>query len=217
MATQAPSPPTVLLAAKLGEEDTVELIVTAEEVARRLGLPVPLTDEVRQRIETAVEDAQDTLVAHLGRPLLPVQYTESGVRADTGGWILSHAPVVAVISAVPDTNSSPIPSPGLPTYTVTYIAGIDARTDPETAPLRLWVRATACHHPLLADAPVRQRRIASASVEGQSVTYDTAAEPPVLLAPPDLATTDRWRLRGRRAYQDPVRPNPPGLTIPGRP
>ncbi|ROR42955.1 hypothetical protein [Kitasatospora cineracea] len=195
----------------------MELIVTAEEVARRLGLPVPLADEVRQRVETAVEDAQETLVAHLGRPLLPVQYTESGIRASTSGWILSHAPVITVISAVPDATSLPTPSFGTPTYTVTYIAGIDASTDPETAPLRLWVRATACHHPLLADAPLRQRRIASASVEGQSVTYDTAAEPPVLLAPPDLATTDRWRLRGRRVYQDPVRPNPPGLTVPGGP
>ncbi|MFC8717953.1 hypothetical protein [Kitasatospora sp. NPDC057198] len=215
MATQARPPPTVLLAAKLREEDTVELIVTAEEVARRLGLPVPLTDDARQRIETAIEDAQDTLVAHLGRPLLPVQYTESGVRADTSGWILSHAPVITVISATPDLETSPTASFGPPTYTVIYIAGIDARTDPETAPLRLWVRATACHHPLLADAPVRQRRIASASVEGQSITYDTAAEPPVLLVAPDLATTDRWRLRGRRVYQAPVRPNPPGLTIPG--
>lgn len=98
-----------------------------------------------------------------------------------------------------------------------YLAGIDARSAPETALLRLWLRATACHHPLLADAPVRQRRISSASVEGQSVTYDTAAEPPVLLAPPDIASTDRWRIRGRRVYQAPVRPTPSGLTIRGIP
>lgn len=193
----------------------MELIVEVEEVARRLGMPLPLTDDARQRIETAVEDAQDALVAHLGRPLLPLQYTESGVVAGSDGWLLSHRPVITVTSAVPDISSLSTPTFGLPTYTVTYTAGIDARTDPETAPLRLWVRATACHHPMLADAPARQRRVASASVEGQSVTYDTAAEPPLLLAPPDLATTDRWRLRGRRTYQAPVRPNPPGLTIPG--
>ncbi|MGX4733174.1 hypothetical protein [Kitasatospora griseola] len=193
----------------------MELIIAVEEIARRLGLPTPLPDDTRQHIETAVEDAQETLVAHLGRPLLPVQYTESGVLAGAHGWVLGHGPVIAVISAVLDAGPSPVTSFGQPTYTVTYTAGIDARTDPETAPLRLWVRATACHHPLLADVPARKRRIASASVEGQSVTYDTASEPPVLLAPPDLATTDRWRLRGRRVHQAPVRPNPPGLTIPG--
>ncbi|MFJ2866834.1 hypothetical protein [Kitasatospora sp. NPDC087314] len=192
----------------------MELIVTAEDVARRLGYPTPLGDPVRQRIEVAVEDAQDTLVGHLGRPLLPAQYTESGVHAGADGWVLSHGPLITVISAVLDTGTTSGPF-GTPTYTVTYTAGIDARADPQTAPLRLWVRATACHHPLLADAPARQRRVASASVEGQSVTYDTAAEPPVVLAPPDLATTDRWRLRGRRVYQAPTRPNPPGLTIPG--
>ncbi|WP_371517677.1 hypothetical protein [Kitasatospora sp. NBC_01300] len=192
----------------------MELIVTAEEIARRLGITVPLSEGTRQRIETAIEDAQDTLVAHLGRPLLPVQYTESGVHAGTDGWVLHHAPLIAVISAVLDTGTPSGPF-GSPTYTITYTAGIDARADPQTAPLRLWVRATACHHPLLADAPVRQRRVSSASVEGQSVTYDTAAEPPVLLAPPDLDTIDRWRLRGRRIYQAPIRPNPPGLTIRG--
>ncbi len=193
----------------------MEPIVAVEEIARRLSMPVPLGDDARQRIETAVEDAQDALVAYLGRPLLPVQYTETGVVAGPGGWLLSHRPVLAVTSAVPDSTSLPTPTLGPPTYTVTYIAGIDARADPETAPLRLWVRATACHHPLLADAPARRRRIASASVEGQSVTYDTAAEPPALLAPPDLSTTDRWRLRGRRVHQDPVRPTPAGLTVPG--
>ncbi|MBO1413226.1 hypothetical protein [Streptomyces sp. FH025] len=192
----------------------MELIVTAEEIARRLGITVPLGEDNRLRIETAIEDAQDALIGHLGRPLLPAQYTESGVRAGADGWVLHHAPVIAVTSAVLDTGTSAGPF-GTPTYTVTYTAGIDARADPQTAPLRLWVRATACHHPLLADAPARRRRVASASVEGQSVTYDTAAEPPLVLAPPDLATTDRWRLRGRRVYQAPTRPNPPGLTIPG--
>ncbi|WP_431681223.1 hypothetical protein [Kitasatospora sp. KL5] len=193
-----------------------ELIVTAEDVARRLGYAAPLAADVRERIETAIEDAQDALVAHLGRPLVPAEYTETGVQAGPEGWILHHTPVVTVLSATadPDSRSGPF---GVPTYTVKYVAGIDARSDPETAPLRLWLRATACHHPVLADAPIRQRRVSSASVEGQSVTYDTTTEPPMLLTPPDLATTDRWRLRGRRVYQAPVRPTPPGLTVPGTP
>ncbi|GAA2746160.1 hypothetical protein [Kitasatospora cinereorecta] len=194
----------------------MELIVTAEDVARRLGFPLPITDDVRQRTETAIEDAQDALVTHLGRPLLPAEYTETGVQAGPEGWILRHSPVVTVLSATadPDPRSGAF---GAPTYTVKYVAGIDARSDPETAPLRLWLRATACHHPVLADAPIRQRRVSSASVEGQSVTYDTTTEPSMLLTPPDLATTDRWRLRGRRVYQAAVRPTPPGLTIPGTP
>ncbi|WP_371500294.1 hypothetical protein OG871_27550 [Kitasatospora sp. NBC_00374] len=195
-----------------------ELIVTEEDVARRLGYPVPVADEVRQRIETAIVDAQDALVAHLGRPLLPAEYTENGVHASPDGLVLRHTPVVTVLSATSEPNSPPGAFGfGAPTYTVRYTAGIDARSNPETAPLRLWLRATACQHPLLADAPARQRRVSSASVEGQSVTYDTAVEPPALLAPPDLATTDRWRLRGRRVYQAPVRPTPPGLTIRGIP
>ncbi|MFI6447811.1 hypothetical protein [Kitasatospora sp. NPDC050543] len=175
-----------------------------------------MTSEVRRRVEIAVEDAQDALVAHLGRALIPTEYTETGVHTGPDGWILRHAPVVTVLSATLEFGSLPGPF-STPIYTVRYLAGIDARSMPETAPLRLWLRATACHHPLLADAPTRQRRISSASVEGQSVTYDTAAEPPALLAPPDLATTDRWRLRGRRVYQAPVRPTPPGLTVPGIP
>ncbi|MFJ8043796.1 hypothetical protein ACIRBX_25170 [Kitasatospora sp. NPDC096147] len=196
-------------------EDLMELIVTAESVAMRLGYPMPLPDEVRKRIEAAIEDAQDALTGHLGRPLLPVQYTESGVHAGPDGWVLRHAPVITVVSATADTTTPG--SGGSPTYTVTYVAGIDARSDPQTAPLRLWLRATACLHPLLADAPGRDRRVSSASVDGQSVTYETSTEPPAVLAPPELATTDRWRLRGRRVYQPPVRPTPPGLTVHGIP
>ncbi|MFB8235536.1 hypothetical protein ACFC58_03200 [Kitasatospora purpeofusca] len=194
----------------------MEPIITVDDVARRLGYETPLAADVRARIETVIEDAQDALVAHLGRPLLPQEHTESGVHAGPEGWELNHGPVITVLSATLDTN--PLPGPyATPTYTVRYLAGIDARSAPDTAPLRLWLRSTAGLHPLLADAPLRKRRISSASVEGQSVSYDTSAEPPVLLAPPDLATTDRWRLRGRRVYQPPVRPTPPGLTNRGLP
>ncbi|MCC9309147.1 hypothetical protein LN042_19010 [Kitasatospora sp. RB6PN24] len=195
-----------------------DLIVTPDDVAVRLGYPTPLSDAVRQRVETAIVDAQDALESHLGRPLTPAEYTELGVHPDSSGsgWVLKHTPVRLVLSATLDPNPGPA-SLRESSYTVKYLGGIDARTDPDTAPLRLWLRATACAHPLLSDAPARQRRVASASVEGQSVTYDTGTDAPALLAPPALATVDRWRVRGRRAYQAPVRPAPPGLMVPGIP
>lgn len=193
-----------------------DLIVTAEDVAVRLGYPTPLSDAVRQRVETAIVDSQDSLESHLGLPLTPTEYTESGVHPDPSGWVLKHAPVRLILSATLDPNPGPV-SFRESTYTVKYLGGIDARVDPDTAPLRLWLRATACAHPLVADAPARQRRVASATVEGQSVTYDTSTDAPALLEPPALATVDRWRVRGRRVYQAPARPTPPGLMVPGIP
>lgn len=194
----------------------MELIVTAEDIARRLGYPTPSPARCASGSRPLSRTPRTHSSGTLAKPLLPTEFTETGVRASPDGWVLSHAPIIAVLSATADTSSLPGPY-GMPTYTVRYLVGIDARSAPETAPLRLWLRATAAHHPGLADAPARRRRISSATVEGQSVTYDTATEPPLLLTPPDLATTDRWRLRGRRVYQLPVRPTPPGLTNRGLP
>jgi hypothetical protein len=190
-------------------------VVSADEVARRLRLQQPLTEDVRWAIDQAIWDAQADVEAYLGQPVTPTTFIETGLVAWPGGWQLTNAPLISIVAVTAETD----PDSGVPTglYTVEYTAGIDAINDPTLAPIRRYVIAHAKYSPevqllLAEESPAPARRVASLTAEGQSVTYeadpDTDSQPgsgaPGAL--PLLSSLDRWRIAGRRVFQRPTDP-----------
>ena len=187
--------------------DTPDLIVPAEDVARRLGLQQPLKEDDRWIIEQAIEDAQADVVAYLGRDLTPQQYTEHHLVPHAHGWELENDPLISIVSWTAETSPE-----GFETgrYTVVYTAGIDAKNDPELKPILRYIAVSAFYSPDVQTmfrriAPDRARLVQQVNVEGQSVTYvNTYAAPgaPGSGGPgslPTLKSLDRWRLR--RVYK----------------
>lgn len=195
------------------------LVVQPEQVARRPGLPQPLDERDRWMIEQAIVDAQSDLEAYLGRPITAQTYTETGMLPLSGGYNLTHWPVIAITSTTAETD----PDSGAPTgyYTVVYTAGLDGVADPELEPLRRFVRTHALYSETVQTilrrvAPESARKVASLGVEGQNVTYadvyavaDNAAELGLPGALPTFKSCDRWRLAGRRVRQAATRANGP--------
>lgn len=194
------------------------LVVTVAELARRL--EVTLDDTTRPVLEDAIRDTQDDVEAYLGRVITPAQFVEEHLYPWPGGWDLEHHPVVDVLSAVEETDDDGNPT-GL--FTVTYLAGLDARADRELRPILRYVRAHAMSLPPVvrlwrATNPDDARTVTSLSVEGQSVSYANTTptgggQPgPGSGAPgaaPTLTSLDRWRVAGRRVFQRRTPPRGP--------
>lgn len=195
------------------------LIVPADDVAVRAGLPIPLTVDRLDVIEAALEDAQDDLIGYLGRQLVPVTHVETGLFPNADGtWNLSYYPLIAVVTAVaesyPDGQET-----GL--WTVTYRAGLDAVSDPELSPLRRYVRTHALWGPEVRRLvreydPSLDRIVRAATVDGQSVQYETAVQAGQVAKPgsgaagsmPTLETCAKWRIGDREVFQR------PGVSLP---
>lgn len=194
------------------------LIVTLADLAGRLGWNPPSAEQ-RRALTDALEDAHDDVEAYLGQPITPTQTTETGRFPYVGGWELSREPL-RVLSATPERGPGGELT-GL--FTVTYTWGLDAGNDPELRPIRRYIIAQAMQHPRIVtlwqegqgDAA---RRVRSVSAEGQSVSFDyltpggaevarnangTATAMTEGASGPPLASLDRWRINGRRAYQRP--------------
>lgn len=169
------------------------LLVEVEKVARLAGLD-PADESAAMVVEEAIRAATDDVYAYLGRFVVPTEMVESG-RAPVGeGWNLCSRDVIEVLTATPEVDGEGAPT-GL--YTITYLAGLDARSRADLAPIRRWVTAAAQVHPavrrLVGSGGGRERRTVSA--EGQSVTYEA---PPSSAAVPTagvplLSMLDRWR------------------------
>lgn len=189
----------------LPEDD--RLIVSPEALAVSMRIPLPIDDDSREILTSAILAAQSDVVAYLGRPILPQQYVEKGVWPNGDEWALcipDNDPLVKVISAVPEDDYG--------TYTVTYIAGIDAKTGAEYEPIRRYVLAHAANLPeslrLWRFIVKPKGAIKSSSTEGQSVSYETptlggggAAGSGSPGALPTLSSLDKWRVAGRRVWQ----------------
>jgi hypothetical protein len=182
-----------------------DLVADADELAEHLGLSTPVTDMVKRQILTsAIRFCQVRVESYLGRLVTPYQYRETGRRkAYDGSYNLTRQPVWRVVSATqeidPDTDRR------LDTYTVVYLAGLDAANDPELEQIKTFVLDDASWRPQvrkLSDLPEAGRITTSLSAEGQSVAYTkdhpTVNEPGY---PPDLTMLDQWRIRGRTVFQ----------------
>jgi hypothetical protein len=196
----------------------VTLVVSVEEVARRLKLPQPLEESDRWLIEQAIVDAQSDLEAYLGRPVVKGTYTQQHLLRYCSGWNLPIFPVHEIVSETPETQEN-----GQPTgyWTVVYEAGLDGKADPELEPIRRFVKAHALYSPLVQSVyrrldPEGARKVASLGVEGQTVTYGdtfaTEARASELGLPgglPAMKSCDRWRIAGRMVHQAPTQVNSP--------
>jgi choline dehydrogenase-like flavoprotein len=192
-----------------------DLVVSPETLAVKLGVPLPLTAEQRAALIDALLDAQTDVRAYLGRPILPQVVTERR-SWPPGGWLFVEQPVLEVLTEteVLDENSQPTGY-----WDVTYLAGLDARSDERLRPIRRVVLAQAAQQ----DAAVRlwstagagaatdgtgAKRVRSVSAEGQSVSY-TYATPDSggggdkggVGGPVRWSSIDSWRQRGRRVFQ----------------
>lgn len=200
------------------------LVVSADLVARRLGLNLPLATADQWTVEQAIGDAQVDVEAYLGRPITPVQFTETGLRPVPGGWPLANDPVTAIVSVTAEVDGNSLPTGA---YTVVYTAGLDATNDPALTPILRYVTAAAMNSPELVRMwrttyPGLARIVKNLSAEGQSVGYEettpagTPWPPPVSRSTsaqgpgtfpagtlPTLKSLDRWRHAGRRIYQRP--------------
>lgn len=185
------------------------LAITPEDVAARLGLG-PLTPEQREVLYDAVLDAQEHIEGYLGRPIIPLEFTETGLYQPLAGqsWDLENYPVVRIVSTSPDVDAAGQP---LGTWRVDYIAGLNAKTDPELGPIRRQVRRVAMNDRAVTRmwqdaAGTAAKRVKNASTDGQSVTWEyltPTGGQSVDDEPEDkaLKRIDRWRLAGRRAFQ----------------
>lgn len=199
-------------------------VVYAGQVARYLGLRLPLDEETGYAITEAVIAAQSDVQAYLGRPVVPVTCTDNHVPPGRCGWRLAEYPVVSVTSATPETYPDGSPT-GL--YTVVYVAGLDGAGDPELEPVRRFVKLHAAFDPAVQIAFRQQRpdiatRVTSAGIQGQTASFTDAyptmtgasmRSPAAVTAQlslpgalPTLQTLDRWRIAKRRVHQRPQRP-----------
>lgn len=203
-----------------GVSVNVVLVVTPEEVGRRLSIKQPMSEDARWIIEQALVDAQSDLEAYLGVPIVPRAFTQTGVLPQQGGWPLDHGPVVSVTSYTAEID--PIQGGETGRYTVVYTAGLDAANDPDMRPIIRYVRTHAFYSPEVQAmyrqvAPELARTEEQVTVEGQSVRYNrtfATTDAPGSGAPgtlPLMSTCDKWRRAGRGVYQ---RPTVPGSALP---
>ena len=199
------------------------IVITADDIAQHLGLSLPLDPDTEFMLSEASLAAQSDLEAYLGRPVVPVTYTDHHRVSSPWGWRLREFPVISVTSATPETDAY-----GYPTdlFTVVYVAGLDAANDPELEPIRRFIRLHAMYDPAVQIVFRTQRpdiatRVTSGSVQGQAATisdsYPTpnasvmrtpaavTAQMSMPGSPPTLQTCDRWRIAKRRIHQRPTR------------
>lgn len=206
------------------------LLVTADQVAARVGLTTPLDPSTATQVEEAILDVQATVEGYLGVALFPVTYTENlypsgypmsyapGTAGyppflydpyyESEGWPVSHLPMLSLISATAVLDGS-----GAPTgyYTVVYTAGLDGVA---VQPIVQFVKAWSAAHPFTVRAAkalgVETRLLKSVSAEGQSATYEDAAGSSrdsgghafnAGASLPPLSALDEWRVAGREVFQ----------------
>lgn len=195
------------------------LVVSADDVARRIGLPRPLSADDRWLLEESIRDQQSIAETYLGVPIVPTTVTEGGRWPTGGGWQLTYEPVIQVLGA--EAEIDPATSLSTGSYAVTYVWGLDAAAGGALEPIRRWVLAHAGATPearrLVRVAAVGSARsITSLSAEGQSVSYSaegTGGSNRVdalvdEFGLPTLRTLDRWRRANRRIYQRPYPARP---------
>jgi hypothetical protein len=153
------------------------LVITPEEVAGRLQLPLPLADAVKKVLTEAIVDAQDDVQGYLGIPVTPQTVVLRNVVPrwlidGYDGWLINDPYLIEVVSAVPQVDVNGFP---LDLYTVTYTAGLDVANDPTLRPIKRYIKAAAQADPdvvqMWQEVTGIRGPVMNASTDGQSVTY----------------------------------------------
>lgn len=192
-------------------EPDPRLVVQPEEVADEAGIPLPLSERDRKIVVGAILDAQADVDGYLGQSPLPTTLVQRGVWDFGGTWDLARftdLDVIRVLSSEPEMDSDGVATG---TFTITYLAGIDARED-EYRPIRRFIVAHAKNSPEFTTVWQRLTKtrgaVKTVSAEGQSVSFGTAtlggggaAGSGAAGSLPTMASMDRWRVAGRRVHQ----------------
>lgn len=174
------------------QDPTPPALVHPDDLARRLGLDLPLTGDVSWALREAIAAVQSDVEVYLGRPLVAEKHVTTSVPPGTPYTALPGQPVHAILSTVPDGHGG---------YTVTYIAGPDLSAAGLTA-VRRYVLARAALDPDVTRlVPSGKREITSVSVEGQSVSFKPVGGVSIENLPPEqqvpqLTSLERYKRRG---------------------
>lgn len=174
------------------------LLVTADTIARMIGVPLPLTAAQRAVIEDEIQNGQDDVEGYLDRPLVTRDVTLTGLtpipHEDPMSWQAWGADRFdddfAVVSATEQPDGG---------WTVVFRVGLDGAS---TRAIIRYIKAHAAEAVRLSPSSgMGTRQITSMSAEGQSVSLEqartTAGVPGGL---PTLEGLARWRRRPS-AYQ----------------
>ncbi|MER6109378.1 hypothetical protein [Streptomyces hirsutus] len=190
------------------------LVTSPEAVADALGIPLPVTAEQRDTLETAIRAAQAAVVGYLNRPLVPRTVTLAAVTPrwtdDLGNpeaWPLpDQDDQVEVIAYRPRGDG---------TYDVTFLVGLNGAAQEEVV---TYVIAHAAESERQRPGGVGStgRRVSSVSAEGQSISYESAPIPGQAGALPTLESLRRLRRLLYQPLNRPARPPWPYSTYRGR-
>ncbi|MFB8026017.1 MULTISPECIES: hypothetical protein [unclassified Streptomyces] len=150
------------------------LLVSAEQIADKLGTSLPLTAAQRERYRDAITEAQADIVGYLNRPLIPQARLLRSVRPryeygysldDARAWPVTDIDdVVTVVSHAENEDG---------TYDVQLLVGLDGAAEkPITRYLVAHATESIRNGP--GDEGEAGRRVTSVSAEGQSLSYEAA-------------------------------------------
>ncbi|WP_404949147.1 hypothetical protein HFP70_35785 [Streptomyces sp. ARC14] len=167
------------------------LLASAEQVADKLGVSLPLTAAQREHYRTVLAEAQADVVAYLGRPVVPQPRTLRNVHPlfgydldDPQAWPIQRLDdVVSVVQYVDALDG---------TYDVQLLVGLDGVTE---EPIVRYIVAHAAESIRTATTAEggSGRRVTSVSAEGQSISYEAAPLAGQAGAPPALTSLDGYR------------------------
>ncbi|MGW0562946.1 hypothetical protein ACWDZ4_20560 [Streptomyces sp. NPDC003016] len=168
------------------------LLASAEEIASKVGVSLPITAAQREKYRDAIAEAQKDIVGYLGRPLVPRPQSLNSVTplygyafTDPRAWPVQDFDDVATVVSYSDNLDG--------TYDVRLLVGLDGAAE---EPITRYVVAHAAesirNDP---EADGGQRRVTSLSAEGQSVSYDTPPAQGQAGALPALDSLSGYRKR----------------------
>lgn len=168
------------------------LLASAEEIADKLGVSLPLTAAQREKYRDAIAEAQKDIVGYLGRPLVPHPESLLSVTplygyafTDSRAWPVQGLDDVASVVSYADNLDG--------TYDVRLLVGLDGAAE---EPITRYVVAHATEG--IRNSPETaggERRVTSVSAEGQSISYDSAPAAGQAGALPTLDSLSGYRKR----------------------
>ncbi|MFI5990286.1 hypothetical protein ACIBAC_00330 [Streptomyces sp. NPDC051362] len=190
------------------------VVTSPENVAKELGVPLPLDAEQRDDLLTAIRKAQADVVAYLRQPIVPQLVTRPALTPwaaeedldDVDAWPFDVDDQAQVAAYRQRDDGS---------YDVDFLVGLDGAAN--EAIVR-YVTTHAAESERLRPGGVGStgRRVSSVSAEGQSISYESAPTPGQAGALPTLDSLSQWKMRLIAKMGGPVRPPWPYTSHRGR-